>query len=132
MLVKGLSFDLEEILAPLYPSLRFNQGKHIISSTKDVESLRRSSTLSLQDTEDFETEEEIFQIWKQQDSIAIMDEENSKKVKYINFLFWHYQDKGHSEADVGKVVACPKAENSELYNILKGQPKICVLNVGLS
>ena len=87
MLVKGLSFDLEEILAPLYPSLRFNQGKHIISSTKDVESLRRSSTLSLQDTEDFETEEEIFQIWKQQDSIAIMDEENSKKVKYINFLF---------------------------------------------
>ena len=132
MLVKGLSFDLEEILAPLYPSLRFNQGKHIISSTKDVESLRRSSTLSLQDTEDFETEEEIFQIWKQQDSIAMMDEENFKKVKYNNFLLWHYQDKCHSEADVEKVVAYPKAENSELYNILKGQPKICVLNVGLS
>ena len=55
-------FDLEEVLFPLYPNLRY-KGKNTPVVNEKVQSLRRSSTLKLQDSGDFETEEEIFHKW---------------------------------------------------------------------
>ena len=75
-------------MAPLYPSLRCHQGKHIRSSNKDVESLRRSSTLTLQDSGDFQTEEEIFIEWDEEENIAnkIKSETSTIKTKKVKDL----------------------------------------------
>ena len=82
-LLLDFHFDLEEVLAPLYPHLRY-EGKLSNTPREEVQSLRSPARLQQQDSEDFQTED-FFQNGES-DTDDAREDEQSKIEQFSNEL----------------------------------------------